>query len=658
MTCLARVTVAVLVLVSVLMPSTMLAQSTAGAITPPGPPETGPGSAASYRFPGARIQHYGANAAGFWIVEPTDDSGGATPAASEPLPVILHLNGCCGDGGYTTPDELTNWFTHLARQGYVIIAPVYADYGDGVLLKSSVERFQDALEELDNPGHSRVDLDKLAVTAYSYGSPAALEYAATAEANGWPVPKAFFAMGPCEGRFCWDVPDIASLPVGLKAVVMAFDIDDVPGVEWPQRLFEPLKSLPEQDRNYIEIRSDDHGWPALLATHYTPRDSSVDIDLLSGYYQTISQPDALATWGVWKVSSGLFDCAFEGENCEYALGNSDELLNMGEWSDGVPVRPLSATSDPSADWSLPAAPVDPDAEAFLTAQTDGEISGAGFPQHIAFGSDGKLYVINGSRNQIDILDSAGEHLDSLGQAGEGPGEFRFQPPDIPYFGFGDLAFASDGRLFVTDTYNNRVQIFDSELNFLAEIGADPNERGMLLAPTGIALDEANNRFFVASNAGGAVNVYDMNGEFIERWGADGPGGVFFNQPTDVEVAPDGSVYVVEFGRSRIHHLTADGMPQAVIGGNGLEPGYLAEPRGIALDAEGNLYVAEYNTLGYGGTRVQVFSPEGEVIGLIAGPTTTAEFLAPSAVSIAPDGTVYISDEQDRIIYRFQAGVSD
>lgn len=648
-----RAAIVALLVLPLLATSHATGQSPVAQITPPAAPETGPGSAEGYIYPGARMEHYGRVGSGYWLVEPTSDAGGSTPIASEPLPVILHLNGCCGEGGYTTPDEVTNWFTHLARQGHVIVAPVYADYGEGVLLESSVELFQEALAELAKPGHTPVDLEKLAVTAYSYGSPAALEYAATAEANGWPVPKAFFAMGPCEGRFCHDVPEIASLPDGLKAIVMSFDIDDVPGVEWPQRLFEPLTMLPESDRNYIELRSDDHGWPALLATHYAARDSSVDIDLLSGYYETLSQPDALATWGVWKVSSALFDCAFSGTNCEYALGSSDELTSMGTWSDGVPVRPLTASTDPIADWAIPAASVSPDTASFLTLDPDAKkITGIGFPQDLVLGPDDRMYVINGSMNRIDILDNTGVVVESFGSQGSGPGEFQFQPPDIPFFGFGDLAFASDGRLLVADTYNNRVQIFDANLQFVQEIGTDPHDRGMLIAPSGIALDEANGRFFVTSYTGGAVNVYSMDGSFIERWGTDGPGGAFFNQSADVAIAPDGSVYVAEFGRSRVHRFADDGTPMSVIGGNGNDTGNLAEPRGIALDADGNLYVAEYNTLGYGGTRVQVFSPEGEVIGLVTGPSDSTSFFAPSAVSILSDGSIYISDEQSGSIYRF------
>ncbi len=644
----------VLLVLTMLIPVVALGQSPATTITPPGPPQTGPGSAEGYLYPGARMEHYGSPAQGFWLVEPTSDAAGATPVPSEPLPVILHFNGCCGEGGYPTPNELEQWFSHLARQGHIVIAPVYATYSSDAVLDSSVSAFQEALDELAKPGHSAVDLDKLAVTAYSYGSPAALEYTATAEANGWPVPKAFFAMGPCEGRMCLDVPEIASLPQGLKAVVMAFDIDDVPGVEWPQRLYQQLMSLPEADRNYIELRSDDHGSPALLATHYTGiTDFLGPIPNVDAYYATIVQPDALDTWGIWKVSSGLFACAFTGENCAYALGSSDELLNMGTWSDGVPVRTLTASSDPISGWALDSALVDPGAELFAKADPNFQpIVAVAFPQQMVFGPDGRFYVIDGLKNTVKTLDDSWTLGDDLGASGDGPGQFSFHPPDLPYFGQGDLAFGTDGMVYVADTYNHRVQVLDAQFDPIRQIGADPRQPAALMTPVAVALDEANGRLFVADFTGGAIDVYTLDGQYLERWGRDGVGGGYFDEPADVKLAPDGSVYVVEQGRSRVHRFAADGSPISVFGGNGLEPGHLAEPRSIAFDADGNLYVTEYSILGYGGARVQVFSPDGTVIGIIDGPSENQNFSGPSRTMIGPDGAIYIADEQNNRIYRF------
>ncbi len=124
-----------LALLFVVIPMAVFAQSPIpGPIQGP-PPSSGPGSEADARYPGARMTHYGPIGGGMWITEPTSDADGSSPVAAEPMPVILHFNGCCGDSGRPTPEELELWYLHLARQGYVIIAPVYTD---GIVLESSM----------------------------------------------------------------------------------------------------------------------------------------------------------------------------------------------------------------------------------------------------------------------------------------------------------------------------------------------------------------------------------------------------------------------------------------------------------------------------------------------------------------------------------------
>ena len=166
-----------------------------GSPAQPEQPASGPGSEDT-AFPAARIQHYGEEPNGFWLWEPIEDPDAATPVAAGPFPVILYLSGCCGAGDYPTPDEVDAWMSHLARQGYVVIAPVYR--ADTVLEDVPVI-LQEALEELAKPGHAAIDLEQFAVVAYSFGGVPALHYASTAAGAGLPVPKALFTIAPCVG---------------------------------------------------------------------------------------------------------------------------------------------------------------------------------------------------------------------------------------------------------------------------------------------------------------------------------------------------------------------------------------------------------------------------------------------------------------------------
>jgi hypothetical protein len=54
-------------------------------------------------------------------------------------------------------------------------------------------------------------------------------------------------------------------------------------------------------------------------------------------------PDAYDWYGPWKWLDALMGCAFDGEWCEYALGNTPEQRSMGTWSDGTPVEEAVVT---------------------------------------------------------------------------------------------------------------------------------------------------------------------------------------------------------------------------------------------------------------------------------------------------------------------------
>jgi hypothetical protein len=126
------------------------------------------------------------------------------------------------------------------------------------------------------------------------------------------------------------VPNDPVLPVGLKAVVLAFGEDFRAGPDMPRRVWNALTSLPEADRDFVFMTSDGHGVPPVLATHDTP----------------VNGVDGADQYGVWRLSDALLTCAFAGHLCETALGNTQAQRNMGAWSDGQPVAELAVTDEP------------------------------------------------------------------------------------------------------------------------------------------------------------------------------------------------------------------------------------------------------------------------------------------------------------------------
>jgi outer membrane protein assembly factor BamB len=285
--------------------------------SPPAQPLTGPGSTAIEVFD-VRSRHYGLEPGGYWIWEPAEPS-------SQPLPVIMYLSGCCNNEVWPAPEEVYSWLSHLARQGYIVIAPVY--HVDSPL-EDSKARLRDALDELAQPGHSQPDMSRFAIAAYSYGGVPAVRYAAAAGEGGLPVPRAIFAVAPCSVEGFSLCPDTNTagmvLPAGMKAVVLGFADDELLGLDGPRAYYDMFSSLPPEDRDFAAMYSDTYGQPVIYVDHATPW----------------MNQDAADWYGVWKLSDALFACAFAGDWCEYALGDTPEQRFMGEWSDGMPVAGL------------------------------------------------------------------------------------------------------------------------------------------------------------------------------------------------------------------------------------------------------------------------------------------------------------------------------
>ncbi len=191
----------------------------------------------------------------------------------------------------------------------------------------------------------------------------------------------------------------------------------------------------------------------------------------------------------------------------------------------------------------------------------------------------------------------------LGSAGTEPGQFN-APRGI--------AVAPDGSLYVADTRNFRIQHLSPDGQVLGVWGTYGNlmDGGPEAAPPGTF----NEPWGVAVGPDGSVYVTDTwnhriqkftaDGKFLTMWGHFGNDGSPLSLwgPRDVVVDAQGVVYVTDTGNKRIVMYDADGKPLGQFGHPGADIGAFNEPVGLALDAQGNLYVADtWNQ------RVQVFA---------------------------------------------------
>ena len=216
---------------------------------------------------------------------------------------------------------------------------------------------------------------------------------------------------------------------------------------------------------------------------------------------------------------------------------------------------------------------DPDGRLLLTLGTSGRASDTGYdgktvtsiarggppfnrPTNVAVAPSGELYVTDGYGNaRVHRFSAKGELIGSWGEPGVGPGQFM-----LPH----GIAVHDDGRVFVADRENDRIQIFSPDGEFLAEWDVQ--------RPTQLAFDAVGNavvaelpwragsrsfrRGQIASHLPGRVSILDKSGVVIARLGDHGP----------------------------VDPIWGAADP--------CRPGNFCAPHGLAIDPNGDLYVAE------------------------------------------------------------------
>jgi DNA-binding beta-propeller fold protein YncE len=137
---------------------------------------------------------------------------------------------------------------------------------------------------------------------------------------------------------------------------------------------------------------------------------------------------------------------------------------------------------------------------------------------------------------------------------------------------------------------------------------------------------------------------------VAAWGDQGTTPGHFLGPKGIAVDGDGFVYVADFGGDRIDKFTADGQLVLSWGVKGVEPGQLRAPSRLATGPDGSLYVTDAEN-----DRIQRFSANGELLDLWGGPGDgPGQFKHPRGVGVAADGSVYVTDAGNARIQVFTA----
>ncbi len=168
------------------------------------------------------------------------------------------------------------------------------------------------------------------------------------------------------------------------------------------------------------------------------------------------------------------------------------------------------------------------------------------PRDVAVDSQARVFVTDTGNKRVVVFDSNGQPITQFGSAGMDPGQF-----DEPV----GLAIDAQDRVYVADTWNQRVQVF--EANAAGEYAPFrswevPAWYGQSLDNKPfLAVDPTTGAVFIADPEGYRVMQFSNTGEAIRAWGDFGSDAATFGMPASVAVAPNGAVWVVDAGNSRL-----------------------------------------------------------------------------------------------------------
>jgi DNA-binding beta-propeller fold protein YncE len=201
-----------------------------------------------------------------------------------------------------------------------------------------------------------------------------------------------------------------------------------------------------------------------------------------------------------------------------------------------------------------------------------------------------------------------------------------------------------GRVYVADSLANRVFVFDRGRDLIGEIGV-----GVLGRPTGLALSPAQDRLYVVDTGDCRIVIFDLKGRKLDEFGRRGGAPGEFNAPTYITVAPGGSLAVSDSLNFRVQTFESDGSPKAVFGEPGDGAGSFARPKGIAVDSGGRLYVVDAAF-----ENVQIFEPDGTLLLAFGGPgTENGEFVLPTGLFLDSTDTIWMADSFNKRVQIFR-----
>lgn len=202
------------------------------------------------------------------------------------------------------------------------------------------------------------------------------------------------------------------------------------------------------------------------------------------------------------------------------------------------------------------------------------------PIGVATDANGRIYVSDSQTDSVTVVDQTGKVVGNLVP------EQPFKQPS---------GIASDferKRVYIADTHTHNIKVFDTEtLKQINTIGKRGKEEGEFNFPSHLAVDPKGN-LYVVDTMNGRVQIFDSEGKFIRAFGQFGDAPGMFARPKGIGVDSEGHIYVVDAAFNNIQIFNEEGQILLAFASYGSDRGQMILPAGLSVDKDDYIYVVD------------------------------------------------------------------
>lgn len=310
----------------------------------------------------------------------------------------------------------------------------------------------------------------------------------------------------------------------------------------------------------------------------------------------------------------------------------------------------------------------------------------GSPFGVGFDPEGTPIFVEMTGQRVRKIDPSGRVVTIAGTGRKGDGGDDGPALKAEFNGMHSLAVARNGDIYVADTWNNRVRKIDARSGTITNI-AGTGKKGFsgdggpaVAADFGgifcIALDEPAHALYLDDLDNRRIRVVDLKTGVVSTVAGDGTKGVPEDgadarsaplaDPRAVAVDGRGNVYVLERGGNALRVVDRSGKIRTLVGtgrkgstgdGGDARRATLNGPKHLCVDPRGDVVIADTEN-----HRIRLYHPaDGTIVNLagtgkkgtagLGGPPADAEFNQPHGVTIGPGNVLYISDSSNHRILK-------